>query len=402
MLFRVLLLCISTLLLWGDEASVPGTKSLTDRRNFHGNVQLYNYDINLPGSEYDAYATALGGRLGYKTHLYYRFGIELEYAGSHAIGSTKNPELLFLFDNDRDSLHLNTLSQGNLFYQNPTTYFRLGAQTMNTPLFNEDPTRIVPWGATGATVTYNRVDRLTLTAAAINKIRSSTSSVYRKESASGPIEHGLYFLGGSYDLNNENWMQAYYYLAPKLYDSLYLQYEYRRTLFDDALLCFGLQYIRTYTNGGSSSEANTTSPIGGDDVNLAAVKASVNYRDLDLQLSYSKNRGQSGILSGYGGLSKVYTSSMVANGRKNHRPETWSLKTAYDVLNSERFGTTEIALWLTKTDYADLADGDFFATYAHLRHHFGVNTSAYLRWERIDYNAQDDTTYVRLILKQRF
>ncbi len=398
MLSRIVLFCLSTLAIWAQEAAPAGL----DLRNFRGDVQLYTYDINLPGSDYDAYATAIGGRLGYKTGPYYRFGIELEYAGSHAVGNTKNAERLQLFDNDTPSLHLNALSQGNLFYQNPTTYFRLGAQTMSTPLFNEDPTRIVPWGATGATITYNRVEDLTLIGAAINTIRSNTSSVYRKESASGPIDHGLYFLGGSYSINDGNWMQAYYYLAPNLYDSLYLQYEYRRTLFDDALVCFGIQYIKTYTNGGSSSQAVTDSPIGGDDVNLAAFKASVNYQDLDLQLSYSKNSGQSGISNAYGGLSKVYTSSMIANGRKNNRPETWSFKAAYDIFHSEYFGNTEAGLWLTKTDYQDVTEADFFSTYAHLRHYFGINTSAYLRVEQIDYDGIDDAVFLRLILKQEF
>ncbi|WP_345976379.1 OprD family outer membrane porin [Sulfurimonas sp. HSL3-7] len=396
---RTLFLFLIPLSLWADTAD---EKSLTDRRNFRGDLQLYTYIIDQPGQVNDAYATALGGSLGYKSHLFYRFGMELEYSGSHALGNTKNPERLLLFNNDKPSLHLNTLSQGNLYYQNPTTYFRLGAQTFNTPLFNEDPTRIVPWGATGASITYNRVNELTLIAAAINAIRSNTSAVYRKESASGPIVHGLYFIGGSYYLNDANWLQVYYYLAPNLYDSLYLQYEYRRLLFDTALVCFGIQYIRTYTNGGIDSNADTSSAIGGDDVDLAAYKASMDYAGLDLQLSYSKNRGQSGINNGYGGLSKVYTSSMVANGRKNNRPETWSLKSAYNLLHPYSFGTTELAIWLTKTRYADLPDGDFFSTYAHLRQNFSVNTSAYLRWEKIDYAGKDNTTYVRLILKQQF
>lgn len=402
MWYKALFLLLLALALRADESAAADEKSLTDLRNFRGNLQLYSYDINMPGELNDAYATALGGSLGYKSHLYYRFGVELEYSGSHAIGPTKNPELLLLFNNDKLYLHLNTLSQGNLYYQNPTTYFRLGAQTFNTPLFNEDTTRIVPWGATGASITYNRLKELTLIAAAINAIRSNTSAVYREESASGPIEHGLYFLGGSYYLNDANWLQAYYYLAPNLYDSLYLQYEYRRLLFDTALVCFGIQYIRTYTNGGSDSHADTTSAIDGDDVDLAAFKASMDYAGLDLQLSYSKNRGQSGISNGYGGLSKVYTSSMVANGRDNNRPETWSLKADYDLLQSQQFGTTEAAIWLTKTVYADIPEGDFFSTYAHLRHHFSINTSAYLRWERIDYDSTDDATYVRIILKQRF
>ncbi|MCJ7765366.1 MAG: OprD family porin [Thiovulaceae bacterium] len=402
MLFKLFLFFLLPLLLWGTEHATTDAESLTDRQNFRGDVQLFTYDINLPGSEYDAYATALGGRLGYKTLLYYLFGIELEYAGSNAIGYTENPELLLLFNDDKPSVYLNTLSQGNLYYQDQTTYFRLGAQTFNTPLLNEDPTRIVPWSATGASIVYSGIDKLTMTAAAIYTIRANTSSVYRKESASGPIEKGLYFIGGSYDFTNEHWAQAYYYLAPDLYNSLYLQYEYRRTVTENTLFCAGVQYIRTYTNGGSDSLANTTSPLGGDDVNLAAFKVSVNYNDLDVQLSYSKNWGQSGISSGYGGLSKVYTSSMVANGRKNNRPETWSLKSAYDIFNSPKYGTTEAAIWLTKTDYADIPTGDFFSVYAHLLHHFGVNTSAYLRYEKINYDGQNDANFIRLILKQQF
>ena len=402
MWLRAAILSLFAVLLGAEEWNAASAESLTDRRNFRGNAQLYYYGIETPDASADAYATSLGGRLGYKSHLYYRFGIEAEYAGSNAVGNTKNYEKLYLFNNDKPSRHLNVLSQGNVYYQNPTTYFRLGAQTVNTPLFNEDPTRIVPWSAAGATMTYNRVDQLTVTLAAFDTIRSNTSAVYRKESASGPIDHGLYFLGGSYYLSNEHWLLGYYYLAPNLYDSLYLQYEYRRTLGSDFLFCLGVQYIRTFTDGGDHSKAVTDNAVGGDDVDLAAFKLSTDYHDLQLQLAYSENSGESGINNGYGGLSKVYTSSMIANSRKNKRPETWSLKTAYDIWSSPHWGTTEAAVWLTKTDYRDLAEGDFFSTYVHLRQTFAVNSTAFLRWERVEYKGSADATFLRLILKQSF
>jgi len=81
---RAFLFLVAWLLFLTDAVLAADQRGLTDRRNFRGNLQLYSYDINLPDSGYDAYATAIGGRIGYKALLYYRFGAKLEYSGARS------------------------------------------------------------------------------------------------------------------------------------------------------------------------------------------------------------------------------------------------------------------------------------------------------------------------------
>ena len=335
-----------------------------------------------------------------KTVLY-RFGAAVEYAGSYALGKTENPQLLFLFDNDANSTHLDALSEGYIYYQDRHAYVRIGAQTLNTPLFNEDSTRIVPWSALAATMTYDIPDSLSLTVSYISRIRRNTSSSYRKESASGAIDKGLLILGSVYHPTNDDSLLSYLYLAPDLYHALYLQYEHAFMLENDLFFCLGGQYIRTFKSGGDASHAVTDSPIGGDDVNLIALKAEIDYKDIATQFSYSQNFGESGINNGYGGLSKVFTSSMVANGRKNHKPRTFSLKSEYDVLQSA-LGSSEVALWLTHTDYQESDIADFLSVYVHLDQRFNMDTSLIVRYENIHYKSLPETDFLRIILKYVF
>ncbi len=386
--------------LYAAENNVTET-SFFSSASLHGNLQLYHYDINPDLSDTQAYATALGGRIRYKDHLFYRFGAAIEYAGSHAIGKSENPRLLFLFDNDANSTHLNALSAGYIYYQNRRTYFQLGAQTLNTPLFNEDSTKIVPWSALAATMTYDIPDKLTLIVSYISKIRRNTSSHYKRKSASGAIDDGLLILGSVYHPTKDDSLMSYLYLAPDLYHSIYLQYEHAFFPDDDLFFCLGAQYIHTFKSGGDDSHAITRNPLGGDDVNLVSLKAEMDYKDLQTQFSYSQNFGESGINNGYGGLSKVYTSSMIANGRKSHRPQTFSLKSDYDILQSA-LGNSEVALWLTHTDYKESEAADFFATYVHFDQRINLDTSLKLRYENINYKSLPTTDFLRIIFKYTF
>jgi hypothetical protein len=73
-------------------------------------------------------------------------------------------------------------------------------------------------------------------------------------------------------------------------------------------------------------------------------------------LNYSQNFGISGIVKGYGGLAKVFTTSMIANGRGNYKPETWMLKTEYN-LPYGKWGQSELAFTYTNTRVCQVFPG---------------------------------------------
>ncbi|MDD2450249.1 MAG: porin, partial [Sulfurimonas sp.] len=104
---------------------------------------------------------------------------------------------------------------------------------------------------------------------------------------------------------------------------------------------------------------------------------------------------------GYGGAAKVYTTSMIANGRGNYKPETWMLKASHD-LNLGDFHS-EIALTLTNTQTKDKRGDDFNAYYLHFKHFFTKEASIYLRYESLKFTSnKKDANYFRAIATYKF
>jgi len=377
-------------------------ESLLDAKHIAGNLQLFTYAIGDedPASE-GAYATSIGGILGYRYRWKNNFGVNLDYAGSNALGPSINAARLHLFNNDTHSIHLNTLARANIFYANKTSVARIGYQTLDTPLFNEDKTRIVPWGTESFTLSHIHENRVRTYLSIINRIRSNTSEVYKKESASGAIDSGLYIVAATYQPDDYHSLETYLYIAPDLYNSFYTQYQNNHPITDDIYLGFGIQYLKTFASGDSRN-ANINGINGGQDADVIATRVSFDYHDLETSLAYSQNFGQSGINKGYGGLTKLYTTSMVANGRKNFKPESWMLKADYQFTINE-YGTSDIAIWLLNTQHHNTLGNDFTSYYTHLRHFLNVDTSLYIRYEYIDYEeALTDTDYLRIIMKYTF
>ena len=165
------------------------------------------------------------------------------------------------------------------------------------------------------------------------------------------------------------------------------------------LLCASIQYFNS-GNGGKYAERENNN--GGDDIDLIAIKVGFDSEDLMISLNYSQNFGLSGIVKGYGGLSQVFTTSMVANGRGNYKPETWMLKTSYDLLYTQ-WGQSELALTLTNTRVKDNRGDDFDAYYMHWRQRFNINTSLFIRYENLDYKSdKSDVSYLRVIAAYQF
>lgn len=194
-------------------------------------------------------------------------------------------------------------------------------------------------------------------------------------------------------------LASYYYYAPDLYSTFIVQADYKLVIDRESLLCASVQY---FNSGNGGKYAETENKNGGDDIDLIALKVSYDWDDWMISLNYSQNFGISGIVKGYGGLSKVFTTSMVANGRGNYKPETWMLKADYHLPVTD-WGYSEVAATLTNTRTHDSRGDDFDAYYMHWKHRFNIDTSLFVRFENIDYkNDKSDAKYFRVIAAHNF
>jgi len=363
-----------------------------------GNATLFFYNIDKKEQE-NAYATALGGFLKYTTDDSKPLSASVRFHQSSPVGSNKNPEATNLFNNDKGASSLSAVSESFISYRDHEHFLKAGNMMLSTPMMNDDTTRIVPWSYQGVTLTSQSLANTKIQLNYITQIRENTSADYTKQSASGEFEHGITMLAITYEGFKDLSLQSYYYHAPELYSTFIGQIDYQQVSGDEYLFCAGLQYFKS----GNGGEYNArTSNNGGDDIDLLALKFGVDGDNWNVTLNYSQNFGLSGIVKGYGGLAKVYTTSMVANGRGNFKPETWMLHSRFDI-DPLSYGQSELALWLTNTRVHDPRGNDFNAYYTHLRHYFNADTSIYLRFEAIDYlNGKDDVNYLRLITSYDF
>lgn len=363
-----------------------------------GSAKLYYYGIDKKEAA-DSHATSLGGSMQYTTatwnDLFARAGVHT----SNAIGSRENPASTYLFNNDNDGRAFTVLSESFIGYRRNQRVLKAGNFRLNTPMMNDDTTRIVPWSYRGIAFTSTPRGGVRLQLNHITHMRSYVSDQYTKESASGHIDNGITMLGIHYDPIQELSLFGFYYRAPHLYDSIVLQSDYKHPLSESLMFCTGLQYFKS-TNGGEY--AVTESASGGDDIDLIAWRLSAETDHWDIGVNYSRNFGLSGIVKGYGGSAKVYTTSMIANGRGNYQPETWMFNLQYD-FPSFAWGNSDIALRYTDTDVHDSRGNAFNAYYLHWRHYFNSDTSLYARYERMDYeNATPDGEYLRIIATYEF
>ncbi len=358
-----------------------------------GNLTLFNYNIDNKHKE-NAYANALGGFLKYTTDNARPLLASVRFHHSSAVGPYKNKEQTYLFDNDNGASSLTALSEAFLAYHDTNRVLKAGNLMLSTPMMNDDITRIIPWSYRGIALTSEQLTDTTIQFNYITHIRSNTSEVYKKESGSGSFDQGISMFGFNYQGVDELSLQSYYYHAPELYSTFIGQVDYKH-IFKGNLFCFGLQYFKS---GKGGIYNDPLSANGGDDIDLLAFRFGIDEEKYGIILNYSQNFGLSGIVKGYGGLAKVYTTSMVANGRGNFKPETWMLKSHFD-MEPGIYGQTELALWLTHTRVNDPRGKNFNAYYSHIRHYVNPNTSIYLRFESIDYlnGQQNDATYLRLI-----
>ncbi len=364
----------------------------------HGQIKLFSYDIDKASDE-DAYATALGGYLKYSTDTKKNLYGSVRFHTSQPVGYNKNREDTALFNNDKNADTLTVNSEAYIGWRSSNRVLKVGNLMLNTPMMNDDRTRIVPWSYQGAAYTGEAVPDTKLQLYHIRQIRSHTSDKYKKESASGEIGRGITMLSLEYDGLAGLDLQSYYYYAPDLYSTFITQADYTLILDKDNMICVSMQY---FNSGNGGKYAETENKNGGDDIDLLAIKAGFHAEDWMVSLNYSQNFGISGIVKGYGGLAKVFTTSMVANGRGNYKPETWMLKTRYDLPVTD-WGYSEVAVTLTNTRTQDSRGDDFDAYYMHWLHRFNIDTSLFVRFENMDYKGdKSDAKYLRVIASYDF
>lgn len=389
------------LVLFFIPLSILAESKITDafiNGNIDAEVQLFYYKIDKENKDL-AYATSLGGFLKYTTDTNNTIFASLGFHTSNKVGNAKNERLTLLFDNDKDSNYFIANSEAFLAYETSTRVIKLGNMLLNTPMMNNDNTRIVPWSYQGFAYTGDITADTRVQLYYINAIRSHTSNRYKKNSASGEIGHsGVSMLSLHYSGMDGIMLQSYYYYAPELYSTFVFQTDYEYSLSDTTLLCLGTQY---FNSGSGGKYAKSTNIYGGDDINLVALKANIDTDKWQLSLNYSQNFGVSGLLRGYGGLAKVYTSSMVANGRGNYKPETWMLKSSYNL--PFKSYDSEIGFRLTNTKVHDSRGHGFNAYYLHYKQYFNADASLYIRYENLNFTTdKNSASFFRIITKYRF
>ena len=389
-MFKFLILFFFSLFL-SAEATLQ--KAFADG-NINAEMQLFYYNIDKKNDS-NIYATSAGGYLKYTTNTKNLFFGSVRFHTSNPTFDSQEREKTALFKKDGSAL--TAISESYLAYKTDTRILKVGNFMLNTPMMNDDTTRIVPWSYRGFAYTGESIKDLKVQLYYINAIRPNTSDKYKKQSASGEFDNITMF---SLHYNGINGLKTefYYYYAPELYSTFVAQGDYDIALDANTLICFGVQYFKS---GDGGKYAKTDDKNGGDDINLLSLRSSIDAKDYSLSLNYSQNFGLSGVIGGYGGAAKVYTTSMIANGRGNYKPETWMLKASHD-LNLGDFHS-EVALTLTNTQTKDKRGDDFNAYYLHFKHFFSKEASIYLRYESLKFtSSKKDANYFRAIATYKF
>ena len=392
---RSFLLLIFTTLVLGADSKLGQAFS---NGNASAELKLFYYDINKE-TDSDAYAIALGGYLKYTTDTKNSLFASVRFHTSNPVGNNLNKVGTALFNNDKNADALTTISESFLAYKTKSRVMKLGNFMLKTPMMNDDTTRIVPWSYQGFTYTGDSIKDMKIQLYYIKAIRSFTSDTYKQDSASGEFgDSGISMLSAHYNGINGLKTQVFYYYAPELYSTFVAQADYQLSVDSNVLFCLGAQY---FNSGDGGEYAVTENRNGGDNIDLLALRTSVDTQNWMISINYSQNFGLSGIVKGYGGLAKVYTTSMIANGRGNYKPETWMLKSTYSLpLGSHE---SELAFRLTNTQVNDSRGDGFNAYYFHFKHYLTKVASIYLRYENLNYTStKSDASYFRAIASYKF
>jgi hypothetical protein len=143
-----------------------------------GQIKLFYSGIDKKTDE-DAYATALGGYLKYSTDLNRTFYAAVRFHTSQPVGPSLNREQTALFNSDRNGDALTVNSEAYIGWRGSSRVLKVGNLMLNTPMMNDDTTRIVPWSYQGAAYTGEAVPDTKVQLYHIRQIRSHTSDKVR-------------------------------------------------------------------------------------------------------------------------------------------------------------------------------------------------------------------------------
>jgi len=353
-------------------------------------VELFHYQISSHknGEDLDARATTLGGFLQYTSAPLYHFGVGVKQYLSHLIFESQNPQSTSL--TDAAGHDINPMAELNLYYKDDIFHVKAGKQQLQTPLINDDTTRLIPYSYLGVTAHIELDMRSQLLLGHISEFRANNSETYTKESSSGLAENGVGFIGFHTSFSDIK-AHAYYYFAPKLFNAIHLQTESQYEYYDDKTLFYGLQAIYTHENDGGVNISNTRN--GGGDVKLIAGKLGLKSEKFSYTASLSYNFGENGINRGYGGLSSLYTTAMVTNGKLEGNPFAKSLKVRYTYGNK----TYSSAIYLTNVTYKDNTKNTINSVYIDHRFNFRAREYLLLRFEQQWIKDERDKSYFRII-----
>jgi len=361
-------------------------------------LELFHYTINTleESAQSDSYATAVGGSLSFRSKaLWNHWGLGFKHYYSHLIFDAKNPCQTALCDGAGNDI--NPLAAFYLYYQDDFMEVRAGKQQLNTPLINNDTTRLIPFSYQAFTARLNFSEATFLSLGHVNRFRSNVSEDYTQESSSGYASDGVSYVGLNTTFGDVK-HQWYYYHANGLYDAFHMEV-CRRTPYDATKsLLYGVQSI--YTFGGGENISNRAN--GGDDVRLVAAKVGLANERFEWVASLSYNFGEDGINRGYGGLSSLYTSSMITNGKKQGNPFAKSLKIKYIYDAPSRPNAYSSALYLTNVTHDDPTFHDINAIYIDHKFHFRPREYIHLRFEKQWIDNATDRSYFRIISAYEF
>ncbi|MBN2824237.1 MAG: OprD family outer membrane porin [Campylobacterales bacterium] len=361
-------------------------------------IELFHYNINSleENTQKDAYATAIGGFVAFRSKpLWGHFGLAYKHYLSHLIFDAKNPCSTALCDSAGKDI--NPLAQLYLYYQDELMEVRLGRQQLDTPLINNDTTRLIPFSYEALSAQFNLTPKTKLSLGHVTQFRTNISEDYTQTTASGYAKNGVSYIGLTTSYGNLK-HQWYYYHAKGLFDALHTEV-CTRMPYDKSLdWLYGVQAI--YTFGGGTNIDNRAN--GGDDVKLLAAKIGLANDRMSYVASLSYNFGEDGINRGYGGLSSLYTTSMITGGKKQGHPFAKSLKINYTYDSKTRKNAYSSALYLTNVTHDDPTFYDINAIYIDHKFHFRPREYIHLRFEKQWIDNGADKSYFRIISAYEF
>lgn len=295
--------------------------------------------------------------------------------------------------------NINPLSELYAYYQDETFSLNIGKQQLNTPMINNDTTRLIPFSYKGVTSRIFWDTNTYLSLGYIQEFRTNNDEDYTQYTSSGLAEDGVAYIGFNTLFGNTK-HQWYYYYAPKLFDTLHMEVSAQIPYDTSKWFNFGVQTIYTFNNEGGVNILSSND--GGGDVKLLAAKLGIVSKKFSYTGSLSYNFGEDGINRGYGGLSSLYTNSMITNGKKGGHPFAKSLKVHYKYYSPSKDKEYSSALYFTNVTYKDDTSNTINSLYIDHKFKFRPREYILLKYEKQWIANEDDKSYFRLISAYTF